>query len=80
LKNIEAIVSDLEQQRAAIIRALDALRLVGQQPAPKRRGRPPGTKNPPVTKKRRLSPEGRARIIEATRKRWAAVRGDEPSA
>ena len=28
----------------------------------------------PVAKKRRLSPEGRARIIAATRKRWAAVR------
>ena len=29
---------------------------------------------PPVRKKRRLSREGRARIIAATKKRWAAVR------
>lgn len=28
----------------------------------------------PAKKKRRLSPEGRARIIAATKKRWAAVR------
>jgi hypothetical protein len=28
----------------------------------------------PIAKKRRLSPAGRARIIAATRKRWAAVR------
>jgi hypothetical protein len=28
----------------------------------------------PAARKRRLSPEGRARIIAATRKRWAAVR------
>jgi hypothetical protein len=28
----------------------------------------------PARKKRRLSPEGRARIIAATKKRWAAVR------
>jgi hypothetical protein len=28
----------------------------------------------PIRKKRRLSAEGRARIIAATKKRWAAVR------
>lgn len=28
----------------------------------------------PAKKKRRLSPEGRARIVAATKKRWAAAR------
>ena len=79
LKNIESIISDLEQQRAAIERALEALRQVGGQPAAKKRGRPPNVKNAAPAKKRRggkrhLSPEGRQRIIEATKKRWAAVR------
>ncbi len=31
-------------------------------------------KTKPARKKRRLSPEGRARIIAATKKRWAAAR------
>ncbi|HUP05436.1 MAG TPA: hypothetical protein VMU19_15665 [Bryobacteraceae bacterium] len=31
-------------------------------------------------KKRRLSPEGRARIIAATKKRWAAVRAAKAAA
>jgi hypothetical protein len=70
LKDIETIIADLEQQRSAIDRAISALREVTgvrastKQAAPPRRG----------AKKRQLSPEGRARIAEATRRRWAAQR------
>ena len=69
LKDIERIISELEQQKSAIERALSALREItglgtvtagrdGQVPA--------------VKKKRRMSAAGRRRIAEGVRKRWAA--------
>lgn len=62
---------DLEKAIASIdteIRALKQAKaaLVG-------RGRPAKT----VRKKRRLSPEGRARIVAAVKKRWAAQKKSE---
>lgn len=70
MNDIDKIISQLEQQRAAIDNAISALRTVSgtssqpepSQPAQKRRGRPP----------RRLSADGRKRISEAARKMWAA--------
>jgi hypothetical protein len=83
MKNIEAIISDLEQQRRAIDQALEALRQVGGQPA-KRRGRPPGTKNSSEPKrrggKRYISPEGKKRIADAARRRWAEIRAAKKKA
>ena len=74
---VEQIISELEQQREAIERAISALRQVEGTPATggplKRRGRPPGQKG-------HMSPEGRARIAEATRKRWADKRAAEAAA
>ena len=69
MSDIAAVISQLETQREAIQRALEALRGISgssslssaKSTAP--RGRP---------RKRRLSPEGRARIIAATKRRWAA--------
>ena len=49
-------------------------------PPVKKRGRPPGTKAIAAKKKRVLSPEGRERIIAATKKRWAATRKAEKQA
>ena len=84
MKDIDNIITQLEEQKAAIERAISALRdIAGSAPATvkkARRGRPPG--RPPAAasapapapapkKKRRLSPEGRKRIIEALKKRWA---------
>jgi hypothetical protein len=71
LNDISGIISQLERQRTAIDRALQALRDIEGtgEPAPKKRGR-----------KRRMSAEGRARIGEATRKRWAAKRAAEAAA
>jgi hypothetical protein len=37
-------------------------------------GRPKGSKNPATAKKRKLSPEGRRRIQEAMKRRWAERR------
>ena len=68
MNNVENVISQLEEQRSAIDRAIAALREVNASPSS-------GTQaHPSKTKKRRLSPEGRRRIIEATKKRWAAKR------
>ena len=82
--DLSNIITELEQQRDAIVRALEALRSFGggteAAPATKRRGRPPGSKNAAVRKKRVLSPEGRRRIIEATKRRWAAAKKAQKAA
>jgi hypothetical protein len=72
------IIAQLERQREAIDRALEALRgIEGTAPVAKKRGRPPGKKG---GGKRSMSAEGRARIAEATRKRWAEKRAAEAQA
>ncbi len=73
-----SIIGQLEKQREAIDNALLSLRGIQGTPA-KKRGRPTGSKNgirkhAPAAPKKRLSAEGRARIIEATKKRWALER------
>jgi hypothetical protein len=66
---INRMIRNLERQRDSIDRALEALReLVGG-----------GREQPksPAPQKRRLSPEGRARIVEAARRRWAVKKAVE---
>jgi hypothetical protein len=71
VNNVENVISQLENQRSAIDRAILALReATGTAPASEV-ALPNGDGAP---RKRRLSPEGRRRIIEATKKRWAAQR------
>jgi hypothetical protein len=78
LKDIETIISQLEEQRSAIERAISALRDIGGSEAilvkKGRPGRPPAIAgdSPAPVSKRRLSPEGRKRIVQALKKRWAA--------
>lgn len=80
MNDINRIISELERQRVAIDRAIAALRDVtgpsaaasSTQASVKRANAPAATK-----KRRQLSPEGRQRIVEATRKRWAARRAAE---
>jgi hypothetical protein len=78
--NIADIVGQLKAERSRLDAAIEALEGVGGgTSAPgKRRGRPPGSKNSSAGKKpakrRRMSAEGRKRIAEAMRKRWAAVK------
>lgn len=78
MSDLGNIISELEQQKAAIERALSALREIGDPPRPGP-GRPKKSAEAIVTKKRILSPEGRRRIIAATKKRWAAKRSAEAS-
>ena len=72
---IKGIISQLERQRAAIDRAISALRDVeGVQPAQTKSDGPVAEEQP---RKRRMSAAGRRRIGEATRKRWADKRAAE---
>jgi len=74
VNNVENVISQLETQRSAIDRALEALREVAGK------GHvaiTPGSNG--QRRKRHLSPEGRRRIIEATKRRWAAKRAGTAS-
>ena len=70
MSDIAKIINQLEQQRHAIDQAISALRQVGAAGP----GRKAAAK--PLRRKRRgrLSPEGRKRIAEAARRRWAELR------
>ena len=65
MNDVENVISKLEKQRSAIDRAISALREITGSPATG-----PGVAET-KTKRRHLSPEGRRRIIEATKRRWA---------
>jgi hypothetical protein len=73
LGNFTEVISKLEQQKAAIDKAINILREfdgngTGEQAKAKK------TAVKKVAKKRVISEEGKRRIAEASRKRWAAVR------
>jgi hypothetical protein len=72
--DIQKVVSQLEQQRTAIDNALTALRAVAGNEAVSRALGSTQTAQKPTTRKRRLSAEGRKRIADAARKRWAAMK------
>ena len=72
MNDIAAVISQLETQREAIQRALEALRSISGSSSLSSGAK--GAAPRGRTRKRRLSPEGRARIIAATKKRWAAQR------
>lgn len=73
IAEIDAQISKLQQARALLAGTTTVVRAG--------RGRPKGSKNTPSTaavvpakktpKKRKLSPEGRKRIADAMKKRWA---------
>lgn len=77
MNDVQRIISELERQRSAIEKAIAALREIGGSAGTKQSSQ--ATKKA-VTKKRTMSPEARARIAEATRKRWAAKRAAEKKA
>jgi hypothetical protein len=73
LGNFTEVISKLEQQKEAIDKAIDILREFDSD-APTEQAKATKTAAKKVAKKRMMSEEGRKRIAEATRKRWAAVR------
>ncbi len=77
LSNFKDIITRLEKQKASIDRALAALREFDSDESVGSTVRKAGRPAKAVTntgKKRVMSEEGRQRIAEASRKRWAAVR------
>jgi hypothetical protein len=67
IAEIDAQISKLQQARAL---------LAGTEKSSKGPGRPKGSKNaaPSGRRKHKLSPEGRKRIAEAMKRRWAERR------
>lgn len=63
MSQINKAIKELESQRARVESALRVLRNLN------------GNMGGPSGKPRNLSAEGRQRIVEAQRKRWAKVRG-----
>ncbi len=78
---IDAKIASLQQARAVLVDLDEST--VASKP---RRGRPKGSTNSaktatavkPSKRKRNLSPEGRKRIAEAMKRRWAERRTDAP--
>jgi len=80
---LKEVIASLEKQRVAIERALEALKevdgsgTVAAAPIPAKRGRKPGPqpkKAAPAPRKGRISEEGRQKLAEAMKRRWAAKR------
>ncbi len=75
LAEIDAKIASLHQARAAIV----SLEEGGE--VKRKRGRPKGSGTKKAVKvakkKRNLTPEGRKRIAEAMKRRWAAQRKEE---
>ena len=77
MNDIAKAISQLERQRATIDHAIAALRDV-EALAPTAHASSPGPSKPDTkTVKRRMSAEGRKRISEAAKKRWAEKRAAE---
>ncbi len=79
---IDAKIASLQQARAVLVDLDESTAAIKP-----RRGRPKGssskaktTSAKPAKRKRNLSPEGRKRIAEAMKRRWAERRNDEPKA
>jgi hypothetical protein len=82
IAEIDAKISSLQQARAVLL-GLDESSVASKP----RRGRPKGSTNTSkaadaksAKRKRNLSPEGRKRIAEAMKRRWAERRKEAPKA
>jgi hypothetical protein len=72
ISEIDAKIASLQQARSVLL-GLDDTTVVAPKP---RRGRPKGSVNAvktvkPAIRKRNLTPEGRKRIADAMKRRWA---------
>lgn len=70
--NISRILTELKAERERIEKAIEAIQGLEKEPTASSSAKP-GRKPKAQGKKRRLSAEGRKRIAEAARRRWAAV-------
>jgi Spy/CpxP family protein refolding chaperone len=68
---IKRIIAELKAERDRIAQVIASIENLG---SPGRRGRPEGRKAGGRRRKRRLTPEGRKRLSEMMKKRWAERR------
>ena len=78
------IIGEIDAEIARLQKAKSLLEASGNSTAPTTvpRGRPKKnaeipTQSKPIKKKRNLSPEGRARIAEAVKRRWATQKSKQ---
>ncbi len=75
---IDKIVADLKKERDRLVKAISALVGMGSTSTGAKRGRKPGPKAKAVPAKRKrrggISKEGRKRLSELMKKRWAERR------
>jgi hypothetical protein len=69
----QAIVKELKRERDRLNKAIAALEETDSSPAP-RKASPTANVSAPPRKKRHLTPEGRKRLSDAMKKRWADKR------
>ena len=72
--DVNKILAEIDGEIARLQQIRSALTGIGGVTTGKRRGRPKGSTNavkPAKHKKRNLSPEGRKRIADAMKRRWA---------
>ncbi len=70
--DIQRILAELKAERDHIDQAIAAIGNIGAPRA--RRGRPPGKSTTKKKRKHKLTPEGRRRLSEMMKKRWAERR------
>lgn len=78
--DIKKILAEIDGEIARLQQVRAALSGIGESTTGKKRGRPKGSTNavkPGKRKKRNLSPEGRKRIADAMKRRWAERRKEQ---
>ena len=68
------IIARLEDQKSAIERALSALRQIDDSGVQSREEESPAPRKVLTKRKRRITPEGRKRLAEEMKRRWAVKR------
>ena len=69
--DIQAIVKELKRERDRLNRAIAALEETELPPAPYKASTVANVSAPPPKRGSRLTPEGRKRLSDAMKKRWA---------
>jgi hypothetical protein len=72
--DIQAIVKELKRERDRLNTAIEALEGTDLPPTPPKPSPVANVPAPPARKRRRLTPEGRKRISDMMKKRWAERR------
>ena len=72
--DIQTIVKELKREREQLNRAIAALEGTDLPPTPRKLSPAANLPTPPPKKRRRLTPEGRKRLSDMMKKRWAERR------